>query len=134
MSTSRMSNRQSSTKMTVRKPLIQLINFLLVSSLYGVPHDVRKTPVFQGRPADERAIHVRLAHQFAGIPRLHAATILDAHAPRNRLVEQFRDQPPEEGVGVLRLLRGGRLARADGPDRLVSYDRLGHLVLDQPGQ
>src|ERR1051325_11469164 len=133
MRTSRMSNRQSSSKMTVKKPLNQLISFFRVLSLNGVLHDVRKTPVFQGRAADERAVHVRLAHQFTGIPRLDAATILDAHAARNRLIEQFRDQPPDEGMGVLRLLGGGGLAGADGPDRLVSDDRLRPLIFVSPG-
>ena len=37
-------------------------------------------------------------------------------------------------MGLLRLGGRGGLAGADGPDRLVGDDRLGHLFLGQPGQ
>src|SRR2546423_6252859 len=59
--TSKINSRQSSTRMTVRKPIRKLIK----SSVHAVFDDIGKTAVFQRRAANERAIHVALAHQLA---------------------------------------------------------------------
>src|SRR5947207_2878863 len=102
---SRIRNRQSSTSTTVKKPMNKVI--ITSSSLNAVLDNVRKTTVFQGGAADQRAVHLRLAHQLARVRRLHTATILDAHASGNCPVEHRDQLLSDEGVGVLRLLGRG---------------------------
>src|ERR1039458_4952643 len=46
--------------------------------LNGILDDVSKTSRFQRSAADERAVHVRLAHQLFRVRGLDAAAILDA--------------------------------------------------------
>src|SRR5437016_1515664 len=122
---SRIRNRQSSTSTTVKKPINKFI--ITGSSLNAVLDNIRKTAVVQGSAANERAVHFRLAHQLARVRWLHTATILDSHAPGNCPVEHRGQLLADEGVGVLRLLRRGVFARANGPDRFVSHDRFLHL-------
>src|SRR3989442_9711229 len=111
---SRIRNRQSSTSTTVKKPINKFI--ITVSSLNAVLDNVGKTAVFQGGAADQRAVHLRLAHQLARVRRLHAATILDAHAPGNCPVKHHGQLLADKGMGVLRLLWRGVFAPANGPD------------------
>src|SRR6266487_1387304 len=126
---SRIRNRQSTTSTTVKKPINKFI--ITGSSLNAVLDYVRKTAVVQGSASDQRAVHLRLAHQLTRVRRLHAATILDSHTPGNRRVEHRSQLLADEGVGVLRLLRRGVFARANGPDRFVSHDRFLHLFAGQ---
>ena len=93
-----------------------------------------KTPQFQGSPAHQGPIDIRLAHQFSGIGRLDAAAILNADAFGHRLVKQLRQAAADEGMDVLRLLGRRVAARADGPDRFIGQDRFFHLFFAQPGQ
>src|SRR6266850_5014255 len=118
--------------MTVRKPLTILITICL--SLNAVFDDIRETAVFQRSAADQRTVHIRPAHQLAGVRWFDTATVLDSRAPGNCLVEHGRKLLADEGVRVLSLLRGRRLAGADGPDRFVGNDRFLHLLRGQSSQ
>src|SRR5205823_4212977 len=54
ISTSKIRNRQSSTRMTVNRPIVKLI--IIVLSVHAVFDDVRKAAVFQRRAAHQCAI------------------------------------------------------------------------------
>ena len=71
--------------------------------------------------ADEPAIDVRHRKELRGIPRLHAAAILDAHEGGDISIVA-RDPPADVRMDVFGLLRGRSLAGADGPDRLIGDD------------
>src|SRR5207247_9842730 len=107
---SRIRNKQSSTSTTVKKPINKFI--ITSSSLNAVLDNVRKTAVVQGGAADQRAVHFRLAHQLARVRRLHAAAILDSHAPGHCPGERPGQLLAAAGAGVLRGLRRGVSARS----------------------
>jgi hypothetical protein len=96
--------------------------------------DVSKTSRLQRRAADQRAVHIRLAHQLLGVVRLHAAAVLNAHLFGRGFVEQLHQHGANERVRVLRLLRRGGLARANRPDRFVGDDGFNHLFPGQSGE
>src|SRR6185437_4316571 len=105
-----------------------------ISVLNRIFNYIGKAAGFERGPAYQRAINVGLAHQLAGIGRLDASTILDAHLLGNAIVKHFRQHAANKRMGILRLLGRGRLPGADGPNRLISQDRLRHLVLGQSSQ
>src|SRR6185503_13993627 len=100
---------------SITPPILLLI--LIPSN--RILHNRRETPRLQRRPAHQRAVHVRLPHQLPRVVRLHAAAVLDAHLGRGRLVEHLFQHSANEMMRLLRLRRRRRLARADGPHRLV---------------
>ena len=69
--------------------------------------------------ADERAVDVGLAHEFAGILRFHAAAVLNPHSLGCGLIGHFAQGVANERVRFLRLLGCCIAPGADRPDRLV---------------
>lgn len=79
----------------------------------------------QGSTADQEAINVLLLAQVVAILLAHAATIDDARL-LGHLGRDLVCQPvPDLRVHLLRLLRRGHFARANGPDGLVGNDDAG---------
>lgn len=58
----------------------------------SVANDFQKALRFERRTANERAIDVRASHEFGGVVRLHAATVLDADAGGGVLAVEFGDE------------------------------------------
>src|SRR5215471_18304323 len=84
--------------------------------------DCQKLLRFEARAADERAVHVRLVQQRRGVLRFHASAVLYQKRCGRFLAESLADVSANEGMGLLRLLRRGVFAGADGPDRFVGHD------------
>src|SRR5687767_3482760 len=84
--TSSIKNRQSKIRNTVKIPIIHIIYVTLSNRVFDY---ISKTPIFKRSATYQSPVNVRQAHQFAGITRLDAATILDANVPRNRFIEHF---------------------------------------------
>ena len=71
---------------------------------------------------------------MCAVLRVHTAAVLDSHLLRHRGADGLRDVLPDGLLRLLRLLRGGHLASADGPHRLVGDDDLGPVLdLGQAG-
>src|SRR5262249_723440 len=67
--------------------------------------------------ADERAVDVWLAHEFARVLRFHAATVLNSDSLSCGLIGHFAQDVSNEHVCFLRLSGCGVAARADCPNR-----------------
>ncbi len=102
-------------------------------SLDGIFDNVSKTLSFQRSPADQRAVHVRLAHQSLALLGLTLPPYW-MRTWRDAVVEHGGDQLADERVGVLRLLRWSRSAGADGPDGFVGDDRFSICSLVNPAR
>ena len=70
--------------------------------------------------AYEHAIDFGLPHERAGIVRLDAAAIKDAHGSGRVFAEMITNARADAAMGIGGKLRRGGLAGADGPDRLIS--------------
>src|SRR5215471_13837917 len=95
---------------------------------------ISKAATFKRSSAHQCPIHIRLAHELPRIGRFDASTILDSDAAGNRFVKELGQLSPNKSVRFLGLGGGGGFPGADGPDRLVSDDRLRHLVFTYAGQ
>src|SRR5262245_7379184 len=84
--------------------------------------DCQKLLRFEARAADERAVHVWLVQQRRGVFRFHASAVLYQKRCGRFLAESLADASANEGMGLLRLLRRGVFAGADGPDQFVCHD------------
>ena len=84
ISTSRINNRQLSDQQNRQNSNDKTHS----NRLNRIFDDVSKTSRFQRRAAHQRAVHVRLAHQFPGVGRLDAAAVLDADFSGRGFVEQ----------------------------------------------
>merc|ERR1719424_483753 len=90
--------------------------------------DARKGFHLEAGAAHEGAINVGASHEVIDVGVVHAATILDDDIVRDRLAVVVDEPRADVGMGLLRHLGGGRQARADRPDRLVSdHNILHHL-------
>ena len=69
-----------------------------------------------GRAAHEEAVDVRAGGELRRVLGVGRAAVLDANLVGGRLVHVFGDVVADALVRLLRLLRRGRDARADGPD------------------
>src|SRR6266516_930101 len=81
--------------------------------------DLGEAARIQAGTADEGAVDVRLAHEFACVLWFHAAAILNAHPLGRGLVSHLAQGVANKSVRFLRLSWRGVASRADGPDRLV---------------
>src|SRR5256885_837562 len=118
-------SKQSSTRTTVNKPIIKLIIFYLSAfcgqsrgsnlslGSNGIFDDVHEAPLFEGSAADQRAVHVRLDHQFRRVGGFDTAAVLDADLAGDHFAVQTGQSPANERVDLLRLLRRGGVAGAD---------------------
>lgn len=79
--------------------------------------------------ADEEAINVGLLAQVTAVLLVHAATVEDPRLVSNLVADLLLKPRANGGVHLLRLLNGGDLAGANGPDGLVS-DNDARPVLD----
>ena len=79
-------------------------------------HDLREAARIEARAADQRAVDIGLRHERARIVGLHAAAVLDPNFVRGRLIGNFAEHSPNEGVRFLRLFRrrGSRNTRTSG--------------------
>ncbi len=77
---------------------------------------------------DQGAIDVVPGDEFGDVVGLHRASVLDPNRGGCIVPEAFADRRPDGGTDLLGVLRGGRPARADRPDRLVGDDRARRLV------
>ena len=78
--------------------------------------------------ADQAAVDVLLREQTGGVGGFHGAAVEDAGRFRNGFAIEVLEKRANLRMHFLRLIIGGRLARADGPDGLVGDDDLGHVV------
>ena len=74
------------------------------------------------RPADERAVDVRLGHDRRDVAGLHRAAVEHAHAVGQVAGVELGQLGADRGADLLRVLGRRDLAGADGPDRLVGDD------------
>mmetsp|Transcript_11641 Transcript_11641/g.31335 ORF Transcript_11641/g.31335 Transcript_11641/m.31335 type:complete len:782 (-) Transcript_11641:241-2586(-) len=86
-------------------------------------HDVHEGGL-QGGAADEKAVDVGLADELLAVLRRHAAAVLDLDVVSDLGADGGLEVGADGGVRLLGLIRGGDLAGADGPDRLVGDDDL----------
>mmetsp|Transcript_88654 Transcript_88654/g.173387 ORF Transcript_88654/g.173387 Transcript_88654/m.173387 type:complete len:290 (+) Transcript_88654:120-989(+) len=87
----------------------------------GVGDDRHEGGLERG-PAHEEAVHVRLRDELLAVLRRHTAAILDAHLLRHLGGDLLLQEGADGRVRLLRLVRRGHLAGADGPDGLVGDD------------
>ena len=66
--------------------------------------DLSKTPRVEAGAADEGAVDVGLAHEFAGILRFHAAAVLNPDSLGRGLIGHFAQDVSNERVRFLCLL------------------------------
>src|SRR5579884_440107 len=90
-----------------------------VDGLIAVTHDPHEVLRVQGGAADQRAVDVRLGHDPRGVRALDRAAVQDAHLLRGLRGDTFREPAADRADDLLRVGRGGHLAGADRPDRLV---------------
>src|SRR6266540_1790234 len=82
-------------------------------------HDLGEAARVEAGAADEGAVDIRLAHEFACILRFHAAAVLNTDSLGCRVVGHFAQDVSNERVGFLCLSWCGIATGADGPDRLI---------------
>jgi len=68
---------------------------------------------------NKSAVNIRLGQKVFGVGALHAASVLDADSLGNSLTDVLTHPLTDEGMGLLRHLRGGGQTGADGPNRFV---------------
>src|SRR6478672_6347847 len=93
--------------------------------------DLSKAARIEAGAADEGAVDIALAHEFAGILRFHTAAVLDPHSVGCGLIGHFAQDVSNERVRFLRLSGCGIAAGADRPHRLVSNHRFLQLLWAQ---
>lgn len=84
----------------------------------------RLTSRLQTGASDQKTINVRLLRQLATILLVDTAPVNDPRLLRRLARHVLPDPLTDLGVYLLRLLRGGHFARADGPDGFVRDDQL----------
>ena len=94
-------------------------------------HDPQERVGLQARPADQCPVHVRLRHQPGGVLGGDGTAVEDGKPSGDFLAIELGQPHPDDVLGGLGLLRGGNLAGADGPDRLVGDDQPVELVVGQ---
>src|SRR6266853_1989524 len=108
MSTKRTTITQSSTITRVKKPIKKAIFDNVLFSLNRVLDYISKAPGFKRSPAHQRAVHIRLAHEFTRIGMFDAPAILNSDAASHSILKQGGKQPPNKGMRFLRLGGGSR--------------------------
>src|SRR6478736_3779393 len=73
----------------------------------------------QARATHQTAVDVGLRHDAADVRGLHRTAVEDAYGVRRGLPVQCPDPAPDLHADLLRVVRGGHLAGADRPHRLV---------------
>src|SRR5882757_9560418 len=96
----------------------------LVSLRGGAGSDADEVVCLEARSAHQCAVDVRLAEEFAGIARLHAAAVQNPHSAGRPVIVTLGEQAAKVSMDLLGLLWSGYLARADGPNRLVGDDQI----------
>src|SRR4029077_13371968 len=82
-------------------------------------NDLGEAARVQAGAADESAIDIGLAYQFACVLWFYASAILKTHALGRRVVSHFAQDMANKSVRFLRLIWGRIASSPDGPDRLV---------------
>ena len=77
----------------------------------------------QACPADQRAVDIRHFHELRDIVRLYASAIQNSDGVGERCAKIFFNQRPDIPMDLLGLIRGGRFAGADGPNRFIGDDQ-----------
>src|SRR3954452_12801909 len=84
----------------------------------GMPNDSKEFLWVKTGAAHQEAVDVRLGEKTGRVLRRRRAAVEDRQG-RGGAFHQLAQQEPQEGVDLLRRFRRRRLARADGPYRLV---------------
>src|SRR3982074_1122261 len=103
------------------------------SGLLAQTADLDELVGVQACSADQGAIDVGLVHDSGDVRRFHRTAVEDAHHFR-RLAVLLGQPGPDRADDLLRVIRRGRLAGTDRPDRLVRDDDLLDLLGLQTGQ
>merc|ERR1712177_123287 len=82
----------------------------------------------QASAAHEEAVNVLLLRQILAVLLAYAAAVDDARLVRGLLTQRLGHPAADRRVHFLRLLRGGDLAGADGPDGLVGHHDLAPVL------
>src|SRR6266487_4804970 len=84
--------------------------------------------------ADQCAVDIRLAHQFARILRFHATSVLDPHTLGRCVVGHLAQGVTNKRMRLLRLVWRSVATSPDGPNRLVRDHGLLQFLCAQPGE
>src|SRR5205823_8680454 len=87
--------------------------------LAGRLNDLGEAARVKAGPADEGAVDVRLAYEFARVLWFDAAAVLNTHTLGGRIVSHFAQSVTYKSMGFLRLLWRSVAPGANRPDRLV---------------
>src|SRR5439155_14772614 len=87
--------------------------------LAGRLNDLGEAARVKAGPADEGAVDVRLAYEFARVLWFDAAAVLNTHTLGGRVVSHFAQSVTYKSMGFLRLLWRSVAPGANRPDRLV---------------
>ena len=108
--------RRADDKESARHSVRRSVRLLFLSR--GL-HDLGKAARIEAGAADEGAVDVGLAHEFAGILRFHAAAVLNPNSLGRGLIGHFAQDVANERVRFLCLLGCCVAPGTDRPDRFV---------------
>src|SRR5580693_7512970 len=92
-----------------------------------IPADPDEISGIQAGPADQRPVDVRLGHDRGHVVGLHRPAIQNTHTGGHFAAVNGGNAISDSAAHRLRVVRGGHLAGADRPYRLIGDHHSGHL-------